>query len=200
MFCRLAARAEWDAKFKKELASFRELKTADRALAEQGGFLTRNLTGERPPLASLAGWSSEEYATKASASVDRVGPHQAGRKNVSGVVALWMRMGEKDESKRAKKAEVKVDALTDRLDELGVGKNEQDSLGDQKPDAVRRHMEDQGVDVVPHPVEEVGPGGENLRAVGERIDTDEGLQDDREMREGQRKLPPPKDVTLGNAL
>lgn len=85
----LAKRAEWDEKYSKELAKWRKAKAEDRAKAEQEGFLTRNLQGERPPLASLAGIWSRELAREVGRSVDEVS------KKTSGAMLLWNKMSTK---------------------------------------------------------------------------------------------------------
>lgn len=85
----LAKRAEWDQKYAKELAKWRKTKMEDRAKAEQEGFLTRELHGERPPLASLAGIWSRELAREVGRSVDEVS------KKTSGAMLLWNKMSTK---------------------------------------------------------------------------------------------------------
>jgi len=85
----LAKRAEWDQKYAKELAKWRKTKAEDRAKAEQEGFLTRDLQGERPPLASLAGIWSRELAREVGRSVDEIS------KKTSGAMLLWNKMSAK---------------------------------------------------------------------------------------------------------
>ncbi|BGP38265.1 hypothetical protein JCM10450v2_002207 [Rhodotorula kratochvilovae] len=69
----LAQRREWDERYAKELAHFRELKGADWARAREGGYLLGQFEGERPPLGSVAGWWDEKLAKEAARSVDEVG-------------------------------------------------------------------------------------------------------------------------------
>lgn len=84
----LDKRAEWDKKYAKELGQFRELRTADRATAEKRGFLTRDLAGEHPPLAALAGLASADLAKRVGKSVD------APTHRESKAVALWAHLAE----------------------------------------------------------------------------------------------------------
>jgi hypothetical protein len=85
----LAKRAEWDAKYSRELAKWREIKQNDRRLAEENGFLTRDLHGDRPPLGSLAGVYDRDLARQIGKSVDEVS------KKTSGAMLLWYKMSTK---------------------------------------------------------------------------------------------------------
>lgn len=211
---RLDAREKHDAKFAKDLAHFRGLKLADRKQAVEAGFLTRTLHGERPPLASLAGWYSEELATKASESVDAVGTRSQSSKAASSAMSLWMRMSEKDEEKHTKKPaqEAKVERMRQALDDLGINRADQDTLGDKTMTAVRDELEEQGVDVVREPVPEVGSAGQDLDAVGERLDADDSVPTSATRKDGAQRThddvqsgtitqaPAVKDVVLGKAV
>jgi hypothetical protein len=85
----IARRAEWDSKYSSALDKWREVRRADRVQAEQAGFLTRELKGERPPLASLAGWYDVDRAREVGASVDEIG------KKTSKGVMMWMNLSSK---------------------------------------------------------------------------------------------------------
>jgi hypothetical protein len=171
------------------------------------------LHGERPPLASLAGWWLEEYALKASKSVDAMGPRAQGGKSVSGALALWHRMGEKDEAKKAEKpaVEAQVKAMQQKLDALGVDEAAQATLGDQKVEAIRAQLQDQGVDVTRERVAEVGPAGEDLGIVGDRVRADDddavptpplmGKASPDKLEPGPiRASPSPKNIQLGRKI
>ncbi|CAK9780415.1 alpha/beta-hydrolase [Cutaneotrichosporon oleaginosum] len=84
----LNKRADWDKRYAKELKQYRELRMADRARAEEQGFLTRDLAGEHPPLASLAGLSNANLARRVGKSVD------APTHRESKAVALWAHLAE----------------------------------------------------------------------------------------------------------
>lgn len=82
----LKKRADWDDRYAKDLAYWREVKTADRIKAEQTGFLVGQFVGERPPLGSIAGWSDSDLARKAASSVDEA----VGKKtSASMALAMW---------------------------------------------------------------------------------------------------------------
>ena len=85
----LGKRAEWDKKYSSQHQKWREIKIADRKLAEQAGFLTRQLHGERPPLCSLAGWYDVEKARAAGKSVDEI----SGK--TSNMMMMWQRISQK---------------------------------------------------------------------------------------------------------
>ncbi|OCF46099.1 lipase/esterase [Kwoniella heveanensis CBS 569] len=91
----LNKRAEWDKKYASALEKWRKIKREDRAKAEQGGFLTRDLQGERPPLASLAGIWDQKLARDVGRSVDE----PTGK--TSGAMGLWMKMGTKADKEHA---------------------------------------------------------------------------------------------------
>lgn len=85
----MAKRAEWDDKYAKDLKKWRDVKARDRGMAEQDGFLTRDLHGEKPPLAALAGVHDPELARSIGKSVDEV-----GKKSSMGML-LWAKMSSK---------------------------------------------------------------------------------------------------------
>ena len=85
----LGKRAEWDKKYYSQHQKWREIKLADRKLAEEAGFLTRQLHGERPPLCSLAGWYDVERARAAGKSVDEI----SGK--TSNMMMMWQRISQK---------------------------------------------------------------------------------------------------------
>jgi hypothetical protein len=85
----LGKRAEYDKKYSSQHAKWREIRSADRKLAEQHGFLTRQLKGERPPLCSLAGWYDVERAREAGKSVDEI----SGK--TSNMMMMWQRISQK---------------------------------------------------------------------------------------------------------
>ncbi|KAK1923735.1 hypothetical protein DB88DRAFT_511274 [Papiliotrema laurentii] len=91
----LAKRAEWDAKYSRELAKWREIKQNDRRLAEENGFLTRDLQGDRPPLGSLAGVYDRDLARQIGKSVDEVS------KKTSGAMLLWYKLSTKADKEHA---------------------------------------------------------------------------------------------------
>jgi hypothetical protein len=85
----LGKRAEWDKKYSSQHQKWRDIKLADRKLAEQSGFLTRQLQGERPPMCSLAGWYDVEKARAAGKSVDEI----SGK--TSNMMMMWQRISQK---------------------------------------------------------------------------------------------------------
>jgi hypothetical protein len=85
----LKKRAEWDDKYESSLITWREVRKVDRERAEKEGFLSRDLHGERPPLASLAGWWDQEIARGVGKSVDEIS------RKTSGAVMMWMKMSSK---------------------------------------------------------------------------------------------------------
>jgi hypothetical protein len=85
----LGKRAEWDKKYSSSHQKWRDIKIADRKQAEQAGFLTRGLHGERPPLCSLAGWYDVEKARAAGKSVDEI----SGK--TSNMMMMWQRISQK---------------------------------------------------------------------------------------------------------
>ena len=87
-----AKRKDWDEKYGKDLEKFRRMRREDRAEAEKDGFLTRQLHGERPPLASLAGLHDRSLARDVGRSVDEIG------KKTSGAMLIWNRMSTKASS------------------------------------------------------------------------------------------------------
>ncbi|RSH93472.1 hypothetical protein EHS25_007828 [Saitozyma podzolica] len=91
----LKKRAEWDDKYESSLITWREVRKVDRERAEKEGFLSRDLHGERPPLASLAGWWDQEIARGVGKSVDEIS------RKTSGAVMMWMKMSSKADKERA---------------------------------------------------------------------------------------------------
>lgn len=85
----LAKRAEWDEKYRQDLIKWRTIKRTDRKLAEKSGFLTRDLIGERPPLASIAGTFDRDMAREMGKSVDEIS------KKTSAAMLIWYRMSTK---------------------------------------------------------------------------------------------------------
>jgi hypothetical protein len=85
----LEKRAEWDKKYSSQHEKWREIKIADRKRAEESGFLTRQMHGERPPLCSLAGWYDEDKARAAGKSVDEI----SGK--TSNMMMMWQRISQK---------------------------------------------------------------------------------------------------------
>ena len=85
----LAKRTEWDEKYSRDLKKWRKVKEEDRIRAQLGGYLTRGLDGERPPLASLAGIWDQDLARKVGRSVDEVS------KKTSGAMLMWSNMAGK---------------------------------------------------------------------------------------------------------
>lgn len=84
----LARRHEWDKKYSKELAKWRDIKQKDRIKAEAEGFLTRDLQGERPPLCSVAGIWDKGLARNVAKSVDEVTSRSMG-------MGWWTKWGSK---------------------------------------------------------------------------------------------------------
>ncbi|BGP14241.1 hypothetical protein JCM10213v2_002184 [Rhodosporidiobolus nylandii] len=95
-------RAEWDQKYASDLAKYRALKTKDRILAEEGGFLLGQFKGENPPLGSIAGWWDRDKAKEAAASVDEIG----GKTSASMALAAWSRISAKPDEEKAGDAKV----------------------------------------------------------------------------------------------
>ncbi|GAA5887222.1 hypothetical protein JCM6882_002454 [Rhodosporidiobolus microsporus] len=93
----LKQRAEWDAKYASDLDKYRAIKTKDRVLAEEGGFLLGQFKGERPPLGSVAGWWDQTMAKEAAASVDEIG-HKT---SASMALAAWSRISAKPDEEKA---------------------------------------------------------------------------------------------------
>lgn len=85
----LEKRAEWDDKYASQHKKWRDIKLADRARAEQEGFLTRGLNEERPPLCSLAGWYDTDLARAAGKSVDEI----SGK--TSNMMMMWQKISQK---------------------------------------------------------------------------------------------------------
>lgn len=84
----LARRHEWDKKYSKDLAKWRDIKQKDRIKAEAEGFLTRDLQGERPPLCSVAGIWEAKLARDVARSVDEVTSRSMG-------LGWWTKWGSK---------------------------------------------------------------------------------------------------------
>lgn len=85
----LSKRAEWDSKYSSQHRKWRDIKIADRQQAEEAGFLTRGLQGERPPLCSLAGWYDLHMARLVGQSVDEI----SGK--TSGMMMMWQKISQK---------------------------------------------------------------------------------------------------------
>ena len=85
----LKKRAEWDSKYSTSHKKWREIKISDRQQAEENGFLTRKLHGERPPLCSLAGWYDSHMARLVGQSVDEI----SGK--TSNMMMMWQRISQK---------------------------------------------------------------------------------------------------------
>ncbi|GAA5859340.1 hypothetical protein JCM8547_001992 [Rhodosporidiobolus lusitaniae] len=93
----LTQRAEWDTKYAADLKRFQDLKTADRILAEEGGFLLGQFKGENPPLTAVAAWWDQTKAKEAAASVDEIG-HKT---SASMALAMWSRISAKPDEEKA---------------------------------------------------------------------------------------------------
>lgn len=85
----LRKRAEWDSKYSSSHKKWREIKISDRMQAEENGFLTRKLHGERPPLCSLAGWYDSHMARLVGQSVDEI----SGK--TSNMMMMWQKISQK---------------------------------------------------------------------------------------------------------
>ncbi|CED84591.1 Arylacetamide deacetylase [Phaffia rhodozyma] len=139
----LSSRHAWDKKYSKELASFQAIKTSERKLASQQGWLTKNLHGETPPLSSVVGWSDETHAAETAKSVDRVG-RQSGA--ATSVMKFWMKAGEQNEAAQAGSAE--ISSAEAKLKDLGVKSPSTVRLvGNENLETVRNRLIDQGLDV-----------------------------------------------------
>jgi len=103
----LAKRTEWDEKYSRELKKWRKIKEEDRIRAQLGGYLTRGLDGERPPLASLAGIWDQDLARKVGRSVDEIS------KKTSGAMLMWNKMSTKVSFER-RRMRVGMPTLTSR--------------------------------------------------------------------------------------
>lgn len=102
----LETRKRYEEKHPKDLEKFRKIKADDYARAEQEGFLTRALQGERPPQCALASWFDLDLARKVAKSVDE----PAGKSNPA--MGLWAKLSAKPDQeqvgdqKSASKAEI----------------------------------------------------------------------------------------------
>ncbi|KAL1413170.1 hypothetical protein Q8F55_000920 [Vanrija albida] len=111
----ITKRREWDARWPRELAHFRQIREADWARASASGFLTRSLQGESPPRCALAALSDPELAHKVARSVDA--PQGKGKH----AVALWAALAEgevphhrrKEKRRRGKKRGGEAEATTE---------------------------------------------------------------------------------------
>ncbi|BEI91097.1 uncharacterized protein CcaverHIS019_0311670 [Cutaneotrichosporon cavernicola] len=109
-------RAVWDKKYAKELKKYRDLRAADREEAEKQGFLTRDLAGDRPPLAALAGLANPDLAKRVGKSVD------APTHRESKAIALWAHLAEKpdvDAVNRERKSGEEDSATMEKRSEAG---------------------------------------------------------------------------------
>jgi hypothetical protein len=146
----LKKRADWDDKYAKDLKQYRQLRTADRAKAEKQGFLTRDLAGERPPLAALAGLASAKLAKRVGKSVD------APTHRESKAVALWAHLAEGpdiDAVKRDRKSGEEDRAVQEKRNEAGRSPEQRASvaharksvdLGRKSVDMGRRSVSGEG--------------------------------------------------------
>ncbi|WVQ79408.1 hypothetical protein IAT38_001505 [Cryptococcus sp. DSM 104549] len=105
----LAKRALWDDKYSKELVKWREIKRVDREQAEKGGFLTRDLQGEKPPLGAVVGIWDKELARQVGRSVDEVST------KTSAGMGLWVKWGTKADKEHADRGELRE--IKSRADE-----------------------------------------------------------------------------------
>ncbi|OWZ77830.1 lipase/esterase family protein [Cryptococcus neoformans Bt85] len=99
----LARRHEWDKKYSKELAKWREIKQKDRIKAEAEGFLTRDLQDERPPLCSVAGIWDKGLARNVAKSVDEVTSRSMG-------MGWWTKWGSKADEEHADRRKMREKA------------------------------------------------------------------------------------------
>lgn len=102
----LEKRAEWDEKYSSQHQKWRDLKVADRRKAEQEGFLTRQLQGERPPLCSLVGWYDGDMARAVGKSVDEI----SGK--TSNMMMMWQKISQKVSEKSTMSSRVWFKVLT----------------------------------------------------------------------------------------
>jgi hypothetical protein len=114
----LKQRAEWDSKYSSDLVKYQELKTRDRVLAEENGFLLGQFKGERPPLTSVAAWHDQKLAKEAAASVDEIG-HKT---NASMALAAWSRISGKPDEEQA--GDEKVEETKEKVGEEQVAEAE----------------------------------------------------------------------------
>ncbi|KIR34533.1 lipase/esterase [Cryptococcus deuterogattii MMRL2647] len=99
----LAKRHEWDKKYSKDLAKWRDIKQKDRIKAEAEGFLTRDLQGERPPLCSVAGIWEAKLARDVARSVDEVTSRSMG-------MGWWTKWGSKADEEHADRRKMRENA------------------------------------------------------------------------------------------
>ncbi|KAE8542380.1 hypothetical protein D1P53_001157 [Cryptococcus gattii VGV] len=99
----LARRHEWDKKYSKDLAKWRDIKQKDRIKAEAEGFLTRDLQGERPPLCSVAGIWEAKLARDVARSVDEVTSRSMG-------LGWWTKWGSKADEEHADRRKMRENA------------------------------------------------------------------------------------------
>ncbi|KIR56537.1 lipase/esterase [Cryptococcus gattii Ru294] len=99
----LAKRHEWDKKYSKDLAKWRDIKQKDRIKAEAEGFLTRDLQNERPPLCSVAGIWEAKLARDVARSVDEVTSRSMG-------LGWWTKWGSKADEEHADRRKMRENA------------------------------------------------------------------------------------------
>ena len=85
----LLKRKEWDEKYASQLAKWRKIREEDRIRGAVGGYLTRDLQGENPPLSALVRWWDTDLARKAGKSVDEVGVKE------NRGIGMWTKMSSK---------------------------------------------------------------------------------------------------------
>ncbi|GJN87087.1 hypothetical protein Rhopal_000032-T1 [Rhodotorula paludigena] len=125
----LAQRREWDDKYAKDLAHFRELKRADWEAAQRSGWLLGQFEGERPPLGSVAAWHDEALAKEAARSVD-----EAGKKTKATMaLSMWSGISAKPDEEVA--GDKKVEEVKAKLEREGDERQEQAPTSREKEPA-----------------------------------------------------------------
>lgn len=115
----LAEREKYDKKFAREHQKYREIRLADRAVAETTGFLQGKFVDQNPPLASLAGWHDEKLALRCGESVDEIG------KKTNLALEYWSRISQNPDEQTSGSAKVKE--LRDKMEGAQIGEE-----GDKK--------------------------------------------------------------------
>lgn len=125
----LAQRREWDDKYAKDLAHFRELKRADWEAAQRSGWLLGQFEGERPPLGSVAAWHDEALAKEAARSVD-----EAGKKTKATMaLSMWSGISAKPDEEVA--GDKKVEEVKAKIEREGNERQEQAPTSREKEPA-----------------------------------------------------------------